>query len=157
VFGRFLCAFFDLAPHSPLRTTSALLSVRSLANLTVLSVVEAFGTDRILFGSHPALPLLEIATHTLAKTSLAQSIPSGEWYATARRCLAQLGEGQEAITAVMGQNAAKVYDLSRTLPPPASLVAAAGGEPQVLQHESMEEIMAKLKINRSSDWVAQWK
>ncbi|TFK54007.1 hypothetical protein OE88DRAFT_1654458 [Heliocybe sulcata] len=56
-------------------------------------VVEAFGFERIIFGSAPLHP----------------SLPSGRWYELARESLAELGVDQEAMDAVFGGNAKKVY------------------------------------------------
>ncbi|EPQ57575.1 hypothetical protein GLOTRDRAFT_115459 [Gloeophyllum trabeum ATCC 11539] len=55
--------------------------------------IEAFGQERIIFGSSPAHP----------------SLPSGTWYELARESLAELGIEQEGIDAVFGANAKKVY------------------------------------------------
>ncbi|KDQ53593.1 hypothetical protein JAAARDRAFT_39282 [Jaapia argillacea MUCL 33604] len=57
--------------------------------------VEAFGTDRIIFGSSPS----------------DSTTPSGvsEWYELARESLTELGIDQEGIDAVFGGNALKVY------------------------------------------------
>ncbi|KAJ7703094.1 hypothetical protein B0H17DRAFT_1041603 [Mycena rosella] len=59
-------------------------------------VMEAFGYQRIIFGSSPSP-----ASHSL---SLA-----GDWYEIARESLAELGVEQEFIDAVFCENARKVY------------------------------------------------
>lgn len=59
-------------------------------------VIEAFGYQRIIFGSSPSL------------TSNGSSIAS-DWYDLARESLAELGVEQEAIDAVFHGNAKKVY------------------------------------------------
>ncbi|ADV24297.1 hypothetical protein I305_04979 [Cryptococcus gattii E566] len=75
--------------------------------------IETFGTHRLIFGSSPALPLsdLEHVSHTHTVGELEQPISNGEWYAVLRKCVAELGEGVEEMTGVMGANAAAVYDL----------------------------------------------
>ncbi|KZT19686.1 hypothetical protein NEOLEDRAFT_1141683 [Neolentinus lepideus HHB14362 ss-1] len=55
--------------------------------------VEAFGYQRIIFGSSPSHP----------------SLPAGTWYELARESLAELGIEQEGIDAVFGGNAKKLY------------------------------------------------
>ncbi|KZP18695.1 hypothetical protein FIBSPDRAFT_791574 [Athelia psychrophila] len=59
-------------------------------------VVEAFGYERIIFGS----------SHSSAST--AQS-SAGDWYEIARESFAELGIDQEAVDAVFFNNAKKVY------------------------------------------------
>ncbi|XAO24733.1 hypothetical protein I312_103539 [Cryptococcus bacillisporus CA1280] len=75
--------------------------------------IEMFGTHRLIFGSSPALPLsdLEHVSHTHTVGELEQPISNGEWYAVLRKCVAELGQGVEEMTGVMGANAAGVYDL----------------------------------------------
>lgn len=75
--------------------------------------IETFGTHRLIFGSSPALPLsdLEHVSHTHTVGELEQPISNGEWYAVLRKCVAELGQGVEEMTGVMGANAAGVYDL----------------------------------------------
>lgn len=68
-----------------------------LIRLTAVGpVMEAFGYQRIIFGSSPS-PASESA-------SLA-----GNWYELARESLAELGVEQEFIDAVFCLNAQKVY------------------------------------------------
>jgi len=62
-------------------------------------VMEAFGYQRILFGSSPC------------PTSKAPSNPS-DWYEIARESLAELGIDQESINAVFSGNAKVVYGSS---------------------------------------------
>lgn len=59
-------------------------------------VMEAFGYQRIIFGSSPC------------PTSSGSSIAS-DWYELARESLAELGVEQETIDAVFCGNAKKVY------------------------------------------------
>ncbi|KAJ7680429.1 hypothetical protein DFH06DRAFT_1031427 [Mycena polygramma] len=59
-------------------------------------VMEAFGYQRIIFGSSPS-PVSD-------NVSVA-----GDWYEIARECLAELGVEQEFIDAVFCSNAQKVY------------------------------------------------
>ncbi|WVR04290.1 hypothetical protein IAU60_001290 [Kwoniella sp. DSM 27419] len=73
--------------------------------------IEAFGTHRLIFGSSPALPLEEVTKASPVPGEVEQPIPDGEWYSVLRRMISQLGEGQEAMTGVMGGNAAVVYAL----------------------------------------------
>ncbi|TFK84119.1 hypothetical protein K466DRAFT_589170 [Polyporus arcularius HHB13444] len=61
--------------------------------------IEAFGFQRVLFGSSPAA--------LLTGTSPASS--AGDWYELARESFAELGVEQEAIDAVFAQNAKAVY------------------------------------------------
>lgn len=62
----------------------------------VSPVVEAFGYQRILFGSSPC------------PTSKAPSNAS-DWYEIARESLAELGIEQESINGVFSSNAKVVY------------------------------------------------
>jgi hypothetical protein len=59
-------------------------------------VIEAFGCQRIIFGSSPS-------------TSTTGSSNASDWYEIARESLAELGLEQEDIDAVFSQNAKKVY------------------------------------------------
>ncbi|GBE81498.1 hypothetical protein SCP_0312270 [Sparassis crispa] len=59
-------------------------------------VVEAFGYQRIIFGSSPS-------TTSQAKSN------AGDWYELARECFAELGVEQEGIDAVFSGNALLVY------------------------------------------------
>lgn len=85
----------------------------SHSSCIVSHAIETFGTHRLIFGSSPALPLsdLEHVSHTHTVGELEQPISNGEWYAVLRKCVAELGEGVEEMTGVMGANAAAVYDL----------------------------------------------
>ncbi|KAI0656554.1 hypothetical protein C8Q70DRAFT_1056474 [Cubamyces menziesii] len=62
--------------------------------------VEAFGFQRILFGSSPAAPL----------TASTPASNAGHWYELARESFAELGIEQEAIDAVFALNARQVYE-----------------------------------------------
>jgi len=62
---------------------------------------------RILFGTSPALPPSKLA----GETQLRQPVSSEEWYAMLRKCFADLSEGEEAMSGLMGGNAAGVYGL----------------------------------------------
>ncbi|KAI5123965.1 hypothetical protein M0805_006377 [Coniferiporia weirii] len=59
--------------------------------------VEAFGYERIIFGSSPSL-------------AVEASSKAGDWYEIARESLAELGLEQEDIDAVFSGNAKSVYD-----------------------------------------------
>ena len=61
--------------------------------------VEAFGFERIIFGSAPS------------PTSLARS-NAGDWYEIAREAFAELGVDQESVDAVFGGNAQRIYAAS---------------------------------------------
>ncbi|KAI0824044.1 hypothetical protein BC628DRAFT_1381339 [Trametes gibbosa] len=61
--------------------------------------VEAFGFQRILFGSSPAAPL----------TATTPASNAGDWFELARESFAELGVEQDAIDAVFAQNARLVY------------------------------------------------
>jgi predicted TIM-barrel fold metal-dependent hydrolase len=58
--------------------------------------VEAFGFERIIFGSAPS------------PVSRAQS-NAADWYEIAREAFAELGVDQESIDAVFGDNAQRIY------------------------------------------------
>lgn len=58
--------------------------------------VEAFGLERIIFGSSPS-------AFSKSKSR------AGDWYELARESLAELGIEQEGIDAVFRNNAIKVY------------------------------------------------
>ncbi|WVO15753.1 hypothetical protein L204_103415 [Cryptococcus depauperatus] len=73
--------------------------------------IETFGTHRLIFGSFPALPLADLEHISSVKGQLKQPISNDEWYAVLRKCVSELGEVTEAMTAIMGGNAAMVYDL----------------------------------------------
>ena len=59
-------------------------------SLPVGPIVEAFGTDRILYAS-------------------SGSVNPGEWYELAREVVAELGVDQEAVDAIFGGNANGVF------------------------------------------------
>ncbi|KAI0743352.1 hypothetical protein C8Q80DRAFT_1180468 [Daedaleopsis nitida] len=61
--------------------------------------IEAFGFQRILFGSSHAAPL----------TGVSPASNAGDWYELARESFAELGIEQEAVDAVFSQNAKQVY------------------------------------------------
>lgn len=73
--------------------TNALMLILSSA---VGPVVEAFGYQRIIFGSSPS------------STNSTTSAP-GDWYEIARESFAELGVEQEAIDSVFAINAKKLY------------------------------------------------
>jgi predicted TIM-barrel fold metal-dependent hydrolase len=58
--------------------------------------VEAFGFERIIYGSAPS------------PVSRAQS-SAGDWYEIAREAFAELGVDQESVDAVFGANAQRIY------------------------------------------------
>jgi predicted TIM-barrel fold metal-dependent hydrolase len=62
-------------------------------------VIEAFGYQRILFGSSPC------------PTSTGSSI-ARDWYEIARESLVELGVEQETVDGVFYENAKKIYDTS---------------------------------------------
>jgi predicted TIM-barrel fold metal-dependent hydrolase len=62
-------------------------------------VLEAFGFERIIFGS----------SHSSASNA---SSSAGDWYEIARESFAELGVEQAAIDAVFSANAKKVYGRS---------------------------------------------
>ncbi|KAI0666628.1 hypothetical protein C8Q78DRAFT_984011 [Trametes maxima] len=66
--------------------------------------VEAFGFQRILFGSSPAAPL----------TSASPVSRAGDWFELARESFAELGVEQDAIDAVFAENAKQVYGESES-------------------------------------------
>ena len=66
---------------------------------TVGPSVEAFGFQRILFGSSAAAPV----------TGTSPASKAGDWFELARESFAELGIEQEAIDAVFAQNARTVY------------------------------------------------
>ena len=61
--------------------------------------IEAFGFQRILFGSSPAAPL----------SGSSPASNAGDWFELARESFAELGIEQDAIDAVFAQNARLVY------------------------------------------------
>lgn len=69
----------------------------------VAPAIETFGTHRIVFGSQPAVPPTDAA--------LIVPISGAAWYSLLRKCVSELGEEHEAMTAIMGANAVKLYDL----------------------------------------------
>lgn len=77
-----------LCPYSP--------SLLNLYPAAVGPVMEAFGYQRIIFGSSPC------------PTSTGSSVAS-DWYEIARESLAELGVEQDFIEAVFYGNAKKVY------------------------------------------------
>ena len=58
--------------------------------------VEAFGFERIIFGSAPSP-----ASHARSN--------AGDWYEIAREAFAELGVDQESVDAVFGGNAQRIY------------------------------------------------
>ncbi|BEJ03781.1 hypothetical protein CcaverHIS641_0109560 [Cutaneotrichosporon cavernicola] len=65
--------------------------------------LEAFGTHRIVFGSQPALAPSDPATVV--------PVSGAAWYVLLRKCIAELGEESEAMTAIMAKNAEELYNL----------------------------------------------
>ncbi len=72
---------------------------------TVSPAIETFGTHRLIFGSSPVLPLSKLGR------AMEQVVPSSEWYTVLRKCFADLGEDGDAMSGLMGGNAAGVYEL----------------------------------------------
>ena len=66
---------------------------------TVGPAVEAFGFQRILFGSSAAAPLAGASSASNA----------GDWFELARESFAELGLEQEDLDAVFAQNARLAY------------------------------------------------
>jgi len=58
--------------------------------------VEAFGFERIVFGSAPS-PVSQALSN------------AGDWYEIAREAFAELGVDQESVDAVFGGNAQRIY------------------------------------------------
>ncbi|ORY21479.1 hypothetical protein BCR39DRAFT_553579 [Naematelia encephala] len=85
--------------------------VERVLRMYLSPTIEAIGTHRVIFGSDPALTIEDLKNNTLNIVDLAQPIPSGEWYALLRKSVAELGEGEEAMSDIMGGNAAGVYQL----------------------------------------------
>jgi hypothetical protein len=65
----------------------------------------------LIFGTCPALPLTELEKASEQEVKLEQPVPSDEWYTLFRKCITELGEDAEAVSEVMGKNAALVYGL----------------------------------------------
>ena len=70
-----------------------------MCSFAVGPVVEAFGFQRILFGSSPAAPL----------SGASPASRAGDWYELARESFAELGIEQDVIDAVFALNAKQVY------------------------------------------------
>lgn len=68
-----------------------------LAFSEVGPAIEAFGYERIIFGSSPAA------------SSTASASNAGDWYSLARECIAEMGIEQSGVDAVFGANAKKIY------------------------------------------------
>jgi predicted TIM-barrel fold metal-dependent hydrolase len=68
----------------------------------VAPAIETFGTHRIIFGSTEA-----------AKYDSDVSVPitGAAWYALLRKTVSELGQDQEAMNHIMGQNAEELYGL----------------------------------------------
>ena len=79
-----------------IRFLSPLSSIDFDLVLQVGPAVEAFGFERIVFGSAPS------------PVSRAQS-NAGDWYEIAREAFAELGVDQESVDAVFGGNAQRIY------------------------------------------------
>lgn len=102
---------FELGPDGKWWTDRN--ELERVLRMYVSHAIETFGTHRLIFGSSPALPLSDLkhVSHTHTVGECEQPISNGEWYAVLRKCVAELGEGMEEMTGVMGANAAGVYDL----------------------------------------------
>ncbi|OWZ71946.1 hypothetical protein AYX14_02622 [Cryptococcus neoformans] len=102
---------FELGPDGKWWTDRN--ELERVLRMYVSHAIETFGTHRLIFGSSPALPLSDLkhVSHTHTVGECEQPISNGEWYAVLRKCVAELGEGVEEMTGVMGANAAGVYDL----------------------------------------------
>ena len=64
-----------------------------------------------MFGSSTALTESVLSEVWLGGREIIMAVPSSEWYAVLRKCLAELGEDEMAMTAIMGGNAADVHEL----------------------------------------------
>jgi hypothetical protein len=93
------------APHTPLPGAAASSSETDIKlqkewkrriKMYLGPVLEAFGHERIIFGSSPST------------SSRYQSL-AADWYEIAREALAELGVEQDFVDAVFGGNAKKVY------------------------------------------------
>jgi predicted TIM-barrel fold metal-dependent hydrolase len=84
--------------ESPRLHTFACLPFHSIDRScsSVGPAVEAFGFERIVFGSAPS------------PVSGARS-NAGDWYEIAREAFAELGVDQESVDAVFGGNAQRIY------------------------------------------------
>jgi len=69
----------------------------------VAPAIETFGTHRIVFGSN------EAAVNTDDHVSV--PITGAKWYALLRKTVSELGQDQEAMNHVMGENAQELYGL----------------------------------------------
>ncbi|TFK44800.1 hypothetical protein BDQ12DRAFT_717949 [Crucibulum laeve] len=93
-------------PHTPLPGTASSAPAESdlkqqrewkrRIKMYLGPVMEAFGYERIVFGSSPS-PLSKASSNV------------GDWYELARESLAELGVEQEFVNAVFGGNAKTVY------------------------------------------------
>jgi predicted TIM-barrel fold metal-dependent hydrolase len=81
-----------LSPLQPQLTSGCVCSL-------VGPAVEAFGFERIIFGSAPS------------SSSHAHS-SAGDWYEIAREAFAELGVEQNSVDAVFGGNARRVFSTS---------------------------------------------
>lgn len=91
MYGESLATFACL-PFHPLISVVCFCS-------SVGPAVEAFGFERIIFGSAPS------------PASRARS-NAGDWYEIAREAFAELGVDQESVDAVFGGNAQRIYAAS---------------------------------------------
>jgi predicted TIM-barrel fold metal-dependent hydrolase len=83
-----------LAPPVRLSPFHSLISGRVCS--PVGPAVEAFGFERIVYGSAPSL-----ISHARSN--------AGDWYEIAREAFAELGVDQESVDAVFGGNAQRIY------------------------------------------------
>lgn len=88
MYGQLLATFACLPFHP-------LISARAFVP-PVGPAVEAFGFERIIFGSAPSP-----ASHARSN--------AGDWYEIAREAFAELGVDQESVDAVFGGNAQRIY------------------------------------------------
>ena len=70
--------------------------IRGRACSPVGPAVEAFGFERIVYGSAPS-PVSHARSN------------AGDWYEIAREAFAELGVDQESVDAVFGGNAQRIY------------------------------------------------
>ncbi|KAJ7072235.1 hypothetical protein C8F01DRAFT_1103069 [Mycena amicta] len=85
-----------LDPTAPSDNSKEQIEWKRRIKMYLGPVMEAFGYQRIIFGSSPS------------PASQSDSA-AGDWYEIARECLAELGVEQEVVDHVFSQNAQKVY------------------------------------------------
>ncbi|EJF60384.1 hypothetical protein DICSQDRAFT_62836 [Dichomitus squalens LYAD-421 SS1] len=92
-------AWGEPTPKTPAPPASEKNEWKRRIKMYIGHAIEAFGFQRILFGSSPAALLSGSSPATNA----------GDWFELARESFAELGIEQDAIDAVFGQNARLVY------------------------------------------------